>query len=69
VPSASAVVPRLQRDEQLVWNVLADGGIPVDAMTDRTSLPASRVLAAITALELAGLVEATANGELRRRAR
>lgn len=67
--SRDGPAPALQGDELRVWNALADGTVAIDLLTDRTSLPPNRALAALTSLELAGLVEATVSGEVRRRRR
>lgn len=65
----SAAGPTLSHDEQRVWAALADGALPVDSLIERAVLPPNRALAALTSLELAGLVEATVSGDLRRCAR
>lgn len=57
----------LTRDEQAVWDALAAGALDVDALTARSALPARQCLAAITALELAGVVQCELTGEVRRR--
>ena len=62
-----AVAPTLQGDERAVWLALADGATPIDALTERSALTPRRSLTAVTALELAGLIETLPTGELRRR--
>lgn len=57
----------LQGDERAVWLALADGATPVDLLTERASLTPRRSLAAVTALEIAGLIEALPTGEIHRR--
>lgn len=61
------VVPSLKGDERAVWLSLADGAMPVDVLTERLALPPNRALAAITGLELAGLIETLHTGEVKRR--
>jgi DNA processing protein len=62
-----AVAPSLQGDERAVWRALADGATPIDVLTNRAALTPRRSLSAVTALELAGLIETLPTGELRRR--
>ena len=57
----------LPPDEQAVWDALARGPLDADALTARSALPAARVLAALTALELLGAVECELTGTIRRR--
>ncbi|MDE3151176.1 MAG: DNA-processing protein DprA [Gemmatimonadota bacterium] len=54
-------------DEQRVWEALGAGSLDLDAVCSRAGLPADRCLAAVTALELAGAVECSMTGEVRRR--
>ena len=61
------LAPTLQGDERAVWLALADGATPIDVLTERSALTPRRSLAAVTALELAGLVDTLPTGELRRR--
>lgn len=53
--------------ERAVWKALANGAHDVDTLTAAVDLPLRETLAALTALELAGAVECTAAGEIRRR--
>lgn len=62
-----AVAPTLHGDERAVWLALADGATPIDVLTERSALTPRRSLTAVTALELAGLIETLPTGELRRR--
>lgn len=64
-PRASRAEPG--SDEGRVWRALADGGLDMDTLCHRSGLPAAGCLAAVTALELAGSVECTMSGEVRRR--
>jgi DNA processing protein len=66
-PSRSKSPPTLVGDENAIWLALADGATPIDVLTSRASLTPRRSLAAVTTLELAGLVETLPTGELRRR--
>jgi DNA processing protein len=62
-------VPEVEMDEKeiRIWNALADGGLDVDSLSARSSLPARETLTAITSLELLGRVECLITGEIRRR--
>jgi DNA processing protein len=65
--------PRRVRDPELgdvesrLWKALANGGLDVDALCARAAVPAREALAAITSLEIMGLVECLLTGEVRRR--
>jgi len=50
-----------------VWISLAAGALGMDLVAERSGLAPSRALAAVTGLELAGLIETLPTGELRRR--
>lgn len=52
--------------ERLVWDALAHGGADLDSLCSRAGLPAHEGLAAVSALELRGLVECALTGEIRR---
>jgi DNA processing protein len=52
--------------ERTVWDALDAGGLPLESLAARASLPAHEALAAVTALELRGLVECALTGEIRR---
>ena len=62
-------LPEVELDEKelRVWKALADGGLDVDSLSARSSLPARETLTAITSLELLGRVECLITGEIRRR--
>lgn len=66
---APSRVPEVELDdkERRIWNALADGGLDVDSISARSSLPARETLTAITSLELLGRVECLLTGEIRRR--
>ena len=57
----------LSGDERAVWMALADGATAIDLLTTRAELTPRRSLAAVTALEIAGLVETLPTGEILRR--
>ena len=59
--------PALTGDEQAVWAALEDGATPLDLLPERAALPAHRTLAAVTALEVGGLVGTLPSGEIHRR--
>jgi len=52
--------------ERTVWQALAAGGLDLESLAARASLPAHETLAAVSALELRGLVECALSGEIRR---
>ena len=52
--------------ERTVWDALDRGGLQLESLAARASLPAHEALAAVTALELRGLVECALTGEIRR---
>ena len=66
-PDHPDVAGSLAGDERVVWDALAHGALPIEQLTERAALTPRRSLAAVTALELSGLVETLTTGELRRR--
>ncbi|MDB4916404.1 MAG: protecting protein DprA [Gemmatimonadetes bacterium] len=52
--------------ERRMWNVLADGAADLDSLCARCSVPAHEGMAAVTALEIRGLIECSLSGEIRR---
>jgi DNA processing protein len=54
-------------DMVAVWDVLGRGAVDCDALCALSRLPAQRCLAAVTELELAGAVECSLTGVIRRR--
>jgi len=54
-------------DERAVWDALSHGPSGIDALTVRAKLAARACLAAVTSLELRGLVECALDGDIRRR--
>ena len=63
VPAA----PELEGDERAVWDALGTRALDADALTTLSGLPAHRCMAAVTTLELRGVVECALSGEIRRR--
>jgi DNA processing protein len=64
--------PRVERtfsdpDMMAVWHALGRDAVDCDALCARSGLPAQRCLAALTELELAGAVECSLTGAIRRR--
>jgi DNA processing protein len=68
--SAPPVVPPrplLPESEQKIWDAIAGGFVDTDALPAATDLTIAECLAAITSLEIMGLVECSLAGEIRRR--
>jgi DNA processing protein len=63
VPAA----PSLDGDERVVWDALGPRALDIDALTMLSALPAQRCMAAVTTLELRGVLECALTGEIRRR--
>ena len=59
--------PTLPDSEQKVWDAIKGGFVQTDALPAATDLSVAECLAAITSLEILGLVESTLAGEIRRR--
>lgn len=57
----------LSGTDALVWSAIGGETLPVDAIAARANLPPRECLAAITSLELGGMVESLLTGEIRRR--
>ena len=53
--------------QRAIWQALEAPAPDLDALALRTSLPARRCLAAVSALELTGAIECALTGEIRRR--
>ena len=53
-------------DERTIWQALDGGGLDLESLAARASLPAHVALAAVSALEMRGLVECALTGEIRR---
>lgn len=52
--------------ERRIWDALALGAADVDTLCSRARLPAHEGMAAVTALEMRGLIECALSGEVRR---
>lgn len=52
--------------ERRMWNALCEGPADLDSLCSRSALPVHEGMAAVTALELRGLVECDLSGEIRR---
>ena len=60
--------PRLDgEEERRVWAALEPGAASLDELCARASLPVTKCLSTVTALELRGIVECALTGEVRRR--
>lgn len=66
-PKEKPTPPLLPESEQKVWDAIADGFVPTDALPGLTGLSMAECLAAITSLEIIGLAECSLAGEIRRR--
>jgi DNA processing protein len=58
--------PAMNDAERAIWKVLGDAALPLDVVVERAGWAADACLAAVTTLELKGLVRATNAGELQR---
>ena len=53
--------------ERAIWGALVGGAATLDELCTRASLPARECVAAVSALELSGVIECALTGEIRRR--
>lgn len=53
--------------EHVTWEAIQGGAVTLDDVCARASLPVAQCLAAVTRLELRGVIECTPAGEIRRR--
>ncbi len=60
-------LPNLPENERLVWDALEEGWSDVDALAGKAGLGTPECLVAITSLEIMGLIDCSAGGEIRRR--
>ena len=65
--NAVEATPLLPESEQKVWDAVLGGLVAIDALPCITNLPMAECLAAVTSLEILGLVECSLAGEIRRR--
>ena len=66
-PPVAPPRPLLPESEQKIWDAIAGGFVDTDALPAATDLTIAECLAAITSLEIMGLVECSLAGEIRRR--
>jgi Predicted Rossmann fold nucleotide-binding protein involved in DNA uptake len=66
-PPADRAIPNLPPNEQLVWQSVGFNFTGCDSIALKTGLSPQSCLAAVTSLELMGLVECSMAGEIRRR--
>lgn len=66
-PKESGAVPTLPDTEQKVWDATDAGFIEMDSLPAKTGQSMAECLAAVTSLEILGLVECSLAGEIRRR--
>ena len=52
--------------ERRLWDALGDGAADLDTLCTRASLPAHHGMAALSELEMRGLIECALSGEIRR---
>lgn len=64
---AGRATPRLPETEQKVWDAIARGSTDIDSLPATTGQSMAECLAAVTSLEILGLVECSLAGEIRRR--
>jgi DNA processing protein len=67
LPKETAPPPLLPDSEQKIWDATASGWIATDSLPSISGLSMAECLAAITSLEILGLVECSLAGEMRRR--
>jgi DNA processing protein len=67
LPKTAPPPPLLPESEQKVWDAIAGGFVETDSLPASTGLTMAECLAAITSLEIIGLVECSLAGEIRRR--
>jgi DNA processing protein len=58
-------LPR-EGNERLLWDALASGAAPLDALCARTGLPANEAMSGVSTLEVLGFVECSLTGDIRR---
>jgi len=67
LPKVAPPPQLLPESEQKVWDAIAEGFVETDSLPASTGLTMAECLAAITSLEIIGLVECSLAGEIRRR--
>jgi DNA processing protein len=66
-PKNAVPTPLLPESEQKVWDAVLGGFVAIDSLPGMTNLSMAECLAAVTSLEILGLVECSLAGEIRRR--
>ena len=66
-PKEISAPPLLADSEQKVWDSIQSGFVLTDSLPSSTGLALAECLAAITSLEIMGLIECSLAGEIRRR--
>jgi DNA processing protein len=66
-PAKDRPIPTLPEDEQRIWNALEKSFLEVDALATKSGLSIPDCFAAITSLEIMGLIDCSPAGEIRRR--
>jgi DNA processing protein len=64
--TAPKAKPQLKGDQAAIWKALADGRLHAESLAVRCGMPAARCLAALSELELAGLISGDFEGTYRR---
>jgi DNA processing protein len=60
-------VPALPENERRIWDALDKGFLEIDTLASKSGLSTPECLAAITSLEIMGLIDCSPAGEIRRR--
>jgi DNA processing protein len=66
-PSDPNPIPVLPETEMKIWDAIGPGYAEIDALVQLTGLGLPAVLAGVTSLEIMGLIDCPASGEVRRR--
>ena len=66
-PQKERPIPVMPDSERKVWDALDAGFIEIDQLPAKTALRMPECLAAVTSLEIMGLIECSSAGEIRRR--
>jgi DNA processing protein len=66
-PAKDHPIPTLPENEQRIWNALEKSFLEVDALATTSGLTIPDCFAAITSLEIMGLIDCSPAGEIRRR--
>jgi len=67
LPAKDRPIPTLPENEQRVWSALEKSFLEVDALAAKSGLTIPDCFAAITSLEIMGLIDCSPAGEIRRR--